>query len=432
MDFKKTDDAIDNRFDSYELYYLKERSKKFESKEKDICGIEFKEEEGIALRAIKDHKMVFAYTYDRDNALEGLLKNSVAILPVMEKDDGRFFPERYNDYPPLYFYDSESLKVDDAQKTALLIDMEAAIRDYDRRIVTVRNCELQEIEFEVKIKNSTGLTAKGEKTLYILSALCVAKDEDEVSWYDWSWANSLKELDGRGLGEQIAQKTISFLFGKQIDTGIYEGILTPQAACDMLGILSEAFLAENLFKNKTRLRAKEGTKCFSEVLTVIDSGKVGIDAFPFDGEGVPSKENLVVINGYFESFLYDSYYGHKFGVNSTGNSVRAGIKDLPKCGPRGIFAKQGERDIRDTLGNGIIIEELMGTHTANPITGDFSLGATGYICKNGEKTPFQGVIFSGNIFELFNNVKEVGIDLKFYGIFGSPSLFIEGLRISGK
>jgi PmbA protein len=324
------------------------------------------------------------------------------------------------------------LKVDDAQKTALLIDMEAAIRDYDRRIVTVRNCELQEIEFEVKIKNSTGLTANGEKTLYILSALCVAKDEDEVSWYDWSWANSLKELDGKELGEQIAQKTISFLFGKQIDTGIYEGILTPQAACDMLSILSEAFLAENLFKNKTRLKAKEGTKCFSEVLTIIDSGKVGIDAFPFDGEGVPSKENLIVINGYFESFLYDSYYGRKFGVNSTGNSVRAGIKDLPKCGLRGIFVKQGERDIGDTLTHGVIIEELMGIHTANPITGDFSLGATGYICKNGEKTPFQGVIFSGNIFELFNNVKEVGTDLKFYGIFGSSSLFIEGLKISGK
>ena len=432
MDFAKINDALVNKFDSYELYYHKERSKKFESKEREICGIEMKEEEGISLRAIKDYKMVFAYTYDRDNAPESLLTNAMALLPLIQRDDGRLFPGRQNDYPVLSFHDDKGLRTDDERKTLLLIDMEAAIRDYDKRIVTVRNCELQEIEYEVKIINSNGLTAEAIKTLYILSALCVAKDEDEVSWYDWSWSHRFSELDGKKLAMEIAQKTISFLGGKQIDTGIYEGILAPQAACDLLGILSEAFLAESAYKNKTKLKAKEGTKCFSEVLAIIDSGKMGIDSFPFDGEGIPSRENIVVNNGYFETFLHDSYYGRKFGVDSTGNSVRPGIKEPPKCGARGTFVRRGERDIRELLSNGIVIEELMGAHTANPITGDFSLGAVGYMYHNGERTPFQGVIFSGNVFELLKNVKEVGNDLRFYGVFGSPSLFIEGLKISGK
>jgi PmbA protein len=432
MDFTKTYDAIENVFDSYELYYHKERSKKFESKEREICCIEIKEEEGMVLRAIKDRKMIFTYTYDRDNAPEALLKNATALLPVMEIDNDRFFPSRQNNYPVLSFYDSESLKIDDERKTALLIDMESTIRDYDKRIVTVRNCELQEIEYEVKIRNSNGLTAESAKTLYMLSALCVAKDEDEVSWYDWSWAHSFNELDEKKLAMEIAQKTVSFLSGKQIDTGIYEGILAPQAACDILGILSDAFLSENVYKNKTRLKTKEGAKCFSETLTIIDSGKMGIDSFPFDGEGIPSKENIIVNSGYFETFLYDSYYGRKFGVDSTGNSSRSGIKEPPKCSPRGTFIRQGERNIRGLISNGIIIEELMGAHTANPITGDFSLGAVGYMCNNGERRPFQGVIFSGNIFELLKNVKETGNDLRFYGVSGSPSLFIEGLKISGK
>ena len=432
MDFVKINDALDNKFDGYELCYHKERSKKFESKEREICSIEMKEEEGVALRAIKDRKMVFAYTYSPDNTPEALLKNATALLPLMERDDDRFFPGKQNEYPVLSFYDDKGLKIDDARKTALLINMESTIRDYDKRIVTVRNCELQEIELEIKIRNSNGLTAEGAKILYILSALCVASDEDEVSWYDWSWSHGFNELDGKKLAMEIAQKTISILSGKQIDTCIYEGILAPQSACDILGILSEAFLAENVYKNKTKLKAKEGTKCFSEVLTIMDSGKMGIDSFPFDGEGIPSKENIIVNNGYFETFLYDSYYGHKFGVDSTGNSARSGIKEPPKCSTRGTYISQSERGIRDILSNGIIIEELMGTHTANPITGDFSLGACGYICKNGEKTPFQGVIFSGNVFELLKNVKEVGNDLRFYGVFGSPSLLIEGLKISGK
>ena len=95
-----------------------------------------------------------------------------------------------------------------------------------------------------------------------------------------------------------------------------------------------------------------------------------------------------------------------------------------------MIIEKGQRDIGKFITNGVIIEELMGTHTANPITGDFSLGATGYLCKNGERYPFNGVIFSGNVFELFNNVKEVGNDVRFYGICGSPSLFVEGIKIS--
>lgn len=423
---------MDNAFDNWELYYHNERSKKFESKEKEICGIEMKEEEGMALRAIRDDRMVFSYTYDQGDTPESLLKNAAAVLPYMEQDKDRLFPGKVNGYPALALHDDSGLKIGDAHKTALLMDMEAAIRDYDKRIVAVRNCELQEIEYKVEIGNSNGLTAKGAKTVYVLSAYCVAKDEDEVSWYDWSWSHSFDELDWKRLATSIAEKTISFLSGKQINTGVYEGILTPQAACDMLGILAEAFLSENLYKNKTKLKAKEGTKCFSEVLTIIDSGKAGIDSFPFDGEGVPSRENIVVNNGYFETFLYDSYYGKKSGFDSTGNSVRSSVKEPPKCGQRGTFVRRGERDVAALLSDGVIIEELMGTHTANPITGDFSLGTAGYICEHGDKKPFQGVIFSGNIFELLNNVREVGNDLRFYGAFGSPSLFVEGIKISGK
>ena len=81
--------------------------------------------------------------------------------------------------------------------------------------------------------------------------------------------------------------------------------------------------------------------------------------------------------------------------------------------------------------DGIIIEELMGTHTANTVTGDFSVGALGHIWKNGEQKPFKGVILSGNAFELLKNVKGVGDDLTFYGGYGSPTLYISNLKISG-
>ncbi len=82
--------------------------------------------------------------------------------------------------------------------------------------------------------------------------------------------------------------------------------------------------------------------------------------------------------------------------------------------------------------DGVVIEELMGTHMANTITGDFSLGAIGHYCSGTAPTPFKGVILSGNLFDLLGRVKAVGKDLTFYGDYGSPTLLVEGLKISGR
>jgi PmbA protein len=424
---------ISDEFDSFELFFLKEKTKKFESRDRNLYGVEMNEEEGIALRGIKERKMIFSYTFEKElKAADALVANAKMLVPFIEVDQDTILPGLYANYPSTDLFDQTGLMVDDKEKTSRLIEMESTILDYDKRIVTTRNCELQETEIEIEIFNSKGLKASSRKTLYSVFALCVAKEKDEVSWYDWAWAHSLAGIDMKALGINVAQKAISFLGSEQIATGIYDGILTPQASCEILSVLSGSFMAENLYKNKTRLKDRLGEKCFSEIINLVDSGLAGMGAFPFDGEGVPSQVNILVEKGIFTSFLYDTYYGRKFNSPSTGNAARSGLKEPPICGRRGFFIEPGCDDVGPSMTNGLIIDELMGTHTANPITGDFSLGAVGHLVSGREKMPFKGIIFSGNIFDLLNNVKGVGNDLKFYGTCGSPSLVIEGMKISGK
>ena len=433
MDIERIEEGIRKGFETYELFFLKERRKKYETRDKELSGAEVKEETGIAMRAIKDDRLVFSYTLeDEERAAAALIENATAILPFLEKDRDWSFPEKGGPYRDLGLYDTGGLATDDGSKTALLVEMERTILDYDARIRTTRNCELQETAVEAVIVNSAGLRAEARKTMYTLMAMCVAKDADEASWFDWSWAHSFRELDGSGLGRRIAATAISLLSSAQIETGIYAGVLTAQAACDLLDVLASSFLAENLFKKKTRLAGKEGTQCFSPLISITDSGFEGMGGFPFDGEGVPSQETRVVREGYFDGFLYDGYYGRKLGKASTGNAVRSGVKEPPTCAPRGLFIEKGKVDLDRDGPDGVIIVELMGTHTANPITGDFSLGATGYLRKGGATSPFTGVILAGNLFELLNQVKGVGTDLRFYGAHGSPSLYVEGLKISGR
>ena len=425
-------DVMTHSFDACELFYLNEKGNKIEARDGEICSAEFKEEEGYALRAIRGSRPVFCYTYDRTDPAGKLIANAQALFPVMEIDEDMIFADPFGQYPAGSLYDASGLAVDDDEKRSVLLEMEEAIRTYDRRIKAVRNCEFQEVEVTASIANSNGLSAAGRSSLFLYSAMAVAGEgSDEVSWYDWRWAHTLKDIDAKAMGTRIAARVVSLLNARQIPTGTYNGIFAPQAATDLLGILSESFLGESLFKDKTRLKGKEGEHCFADGLTIIDSGMAGTDGFTFDGEGVPSSDSTVVANGVFRTFLYDSYFAHKLGKTPTGNSVRNSIKTPPKCGIRGMCILPGTRDIVPATTDGVIIEELMGTHTANTITGDFSVGCLGYIARNGSRAPFQGVMISGNVFDIFNDFKEAGNDLVFYGSVGSPSLYVEGLKISG-
>ena len=80
-----------------------------------------------------------------------------------------------------------------------------------------------------------------------------------------------------------------------------------------------------------------------------------------------------------------------------------------------------------------MVTEIMGAHTANPITGDFSVGATGFWIESGKKAfPVREITISGNILDLMKDVDAVGNDLRFSGRIGSPSLRVKELSIGGK
>ncbi len=83
------------------------------------------------------------------------------------------------------------------------------------------------------------------------------------------------------------------------------------------------------------------------------------------------------------------------------------------------------------MGAGFWILDLIGVHTADPVTGDFSLGASGFWIEKGKKAPVRGVAVSGNLHELLKQVVRVGSELRFYHSFGAPPMLISAIDIGG-
>ena len=118
--------------------------------------------------------------------------------------------------------------------------------------------------------------------------------------------------------------------------------------------------------------------------------------------------------------------------------MRGGFSSVPAVGITNLFVKPAQDfDSRPfdalvaSVGNGLLVKEAMGVHTANPISGDFSVGVTGLLIKDGSfLCPVKEAVISGNILDLFQNIIACGDDLRFFGKIGSPSLLIKEMDIS--
>ena len=218
-------------------------------------------------------------------------------------------------------------------------------------------------------------------------------------------------------------------YAKKIHPMYCDVILGPEA---ISSLLSNTFIphlfAESVDKNKSFLKGKIGKKITN--LTIIDDGTLeyGVASTNFDGDGNSTKRNIVIDNGILIKYLYDDFYAKKYGVESTGNSERD-YKSLPSIGTTN-FIIGGET--LEGIEEGFIINELRGAHTANSISGDFSVEiSSGFYINDGErKHPIKHGMIVGNIFEFLNKVKGVYGQVKDTGGIITPSIISEA-RVVG-
>jgi len=162
----------------------------------------------------------------------------------------------------------------------------------------------------------------------------------------------------------------------------------------------------------------------------------GVATSPFDDEGIPRTRTVLVKDGVLSSFLYDFYSARKDKVEPSGNGFRGSFKVPPSVGFTNFFLDRGEtkrEELISGVDKGLYVMETMGMHTADPVSGDFSVGVSGLWIERGNLSfPVHGVTIAGNLLDLLNCIDAVGDDLEFYGSLGSPTIRISDLLISGE
>lgn len=424
---------------SWEISLISSRSLSIEVKDGKVDLFRAAEPVGANLRVLKEGGMGFSYSTSLEKeALERMVQSALTAAAFQTPDPCHVFakPAPYPQLPGLF--DEKLSLVPQEEKIALALSLERLTMAADPRIRRVRKASYGEGTHHVFIRNSEGVEGRYDSTSVTVSVSAVA-EEDGDSQMGWDYRFSPR-FDGVSVEEAArgaADRATGLLGAATIPTMRCPAVLDRYVAAEILEVLSTAFLADNVRKGKSLLAGKLGEKIVSDLLVIHDDGTLadGGGTAPFDAEGTPQQNTVVVERGRLVTFLHDTLSACHDGTVSTGNAASGGIKSPPKPGTTNFFIEQGTTPV-STLFNGIergiLITDVMGMHTANPISGDFSVGASGFLVEKGKVTvPVKGIAIAGNILDLFSSVEGVGDDLRFYGGIGAPSLKITALDVSG-
>ncbi len=301
-------------------------------------------------------------------------------------------------------------------------------------------------QHEIFILNSKGLEASYRSTLCYCALIAVAEAKmfpgeprKEIQLgSDFAIKRRFGELPFDELAENAARQAVSLLGAKRVKTQRASIVFEPLVATGFLNFISRGLGADSVQRKKSPFARKKGKKIASGIVNIIDDGtlKGGVATSPFDDEGVPKRRTALVKDGVLSTFLYDSYTARKDKVASTGNASRSSFKTLPSVGVTNFFLEKGSTERKELIAStdkGLYVMEIMGMHTADPVSGDFSVGANGLWIESGEFSfPVRGVTIAGNVVDLLHSIDAVGDDLKFYGSSGSPTVRISNLLISGE
>ncbi len=423
-----------------EAFVLHSEDLTIEVRDGQVDTLKQAEEIGLGIRVFQGNRLGFSFTTDlSQDAVRETIKRAIQGAKYTADDKNNGLPDVADGYPEIATYDEEIEKTDLETKVEMARQIEAEARKHDQRVRIVESSGYEDSRYSVAVVNSRGTEAFQKAAFCGLYISLMAEENGEMqTGFSVEAKRYIKELDPARVGKEGAHNAVRILGAKGAPSRPLPCILEPYVMTNFLSVLSNSFSADAVQKGKSTFKGKVGQVIASNLVTLVDDGtyEKGISSFPFDGEGWPSQRTVLIEQGKLEGFLYDSYTARKDQTRSTGNGMRGSFRGLPSVGTTNLYLQPGTATpeaLWQDFDRGLYVTEVMGMHTANPISGDFSLGASGIMIEKGKLTyPVRGVTIAGNLFDFMRDIEGIGSDLRFFGGTGSPSVRVKSLSIGGE
>ena len=362
-----------------------------------------------------------------DENLKTLISKCFETTKITPEDEFNSLPDKdllAGEIKNLNLYDESHLEND--KKIDYLRELEEAA-SIDKKIVNTES-GFTENKSNFILANSDGFCNGYRSSSFSASCVTVAKDENSMERdYEFTSKCHLNDIiDPKNLGKIAAEQTIKKLRPKKIGSDKISIIFDKRIAKGLLSSFASAISSSAIARGTSFLKDKIDQQIFSSSINIFDKPDLvkGMGSQCFDSEGVKSEALKLVEKGFLKEYLVDTYNGKKLNLRS---NWRSG-------GSTNLYFENGQISFEELLkihSRSLYITETIG-HGTNLVTGDYSVGANGFLVENGElKYPVSEITIAGNFNDMFKSIT-LANDLDFKYSVNSPTMMIEGMTVAGK
>ena len=375
----------------------------------------------------KKKSSISSSNLNQDN-IKNLVERCIDTTKITPEDEYNSLPDKEllaKESKDLNLFDNTHFEKD--KKIEYLKEVEESAFE-EKKIINTES-GFSETKTNFILANSDGFLNGHKSSNFYASCVTVAKDESNNMERDYEFTNTCHLVDmtkATEIGKIASKKTIEKLNPQKIESEKISIIFDKRISKGILNVLASAISSSSIAIGTSFLTEKMNQKIFASSINVFDKPDIvkGLGSRYFDSEGVKTNELKLIDNGVLKHYLVDTYNGKKLNLRSNGR--RGGTSNL--------YFDNGSISYKDLLKHNqrtLYITETIG-HGSNLVTGDYSVGATGFMIENGIfKHPVSEITIAGNFKDIFKNIT-LADDLEFKYSTNAPTILIEGMVVAGK
>ena len=248
-------------------------------------------------------------------------------------------------------------------------------------------------------------------------------------------ARHYADLDSpEAIGRLAAERTVRRLDPGRLPSGTMPIVFDPRVGGSLIGALVSAMAGPSIARKTSFLVGREDEQLFAPGIEIVDDPhrRRGLKSKPFDGEGVATARRALIEDGRLTGWLLNAASAAQLGLDVTGHATR-GIGGAPGTGATNVHLEPGTlgpAELIADIGRGLYITQMIG-QGVNPVTGDYSRGASGFVIEKGEIAgPVAEITIAGNLLDMYRTLVPAN-NLEHRRTTNVPTLRIEGMMVAG-
>jgi PmbA protein len=401
---------------------------------------------GLGLRVWIDGRAGYAYGTDLSaDGVAQIAAGAVEAASVADPDEFAAAPDPAGEPRPIEgLADPAAAEWDTEQRVELAKAIERAAREADPRVVAVETAVYVDERASVALANSRGVAGAYEATFAYAYLSAIAEENgDRQTGLGFGMGRSPAALDADAIGRESAERSTSLLGAAKPESRTCRVVLDATVAASFAGFIGGVLCADAVQRGRSPFAGMVGEEIASSALTLVDDGAepAGLNSAPFDGEGLPSGRTSLIEGGGLRAYLHDSYTARREGdgTRSTANASRSGYRSPPSVSTSNLVVEPGANSFDELLadaGEGMYVTDVAGLHSGvNPVSGQFSVGATGRAISGGELAdPGDEFTIASDLQSMLKAVAAAGSEARwvpFGGSVNTPALMIGEMAIGG-